>query len=155
MLAASLAKNGVGGGVQAAGAAVSAFDDSVQSSVAESALAGEAALVIAKPVRMKRARASPPSHPDCTKCSVKRSKVPGQGSAWSQFLKKYMAANPSMSVNEATIEARKRYVPPSGHKKSYERIFKEIWRLQHPSYKTEFTPEQAKEKMREDYLAKI
>lgn len=130
------------------------MDDPVPVANADVAVDSQASLVPLKPVRMKRARAIPQPHPECVKCSAKKPRSHGP-SAWSVFLKKYQNENPGMAATEAIVEARKRYVPPSGRKKSFERIFRELWRIRNPCWKTLYNPEQAKDKMREDFLAKI
>lgn len=108
-----------------------------------------------KLVKLKRERATPASHPECVKCSTVKKRKPGEASQWALFLKKYTQDHPGLSANQAIVEARKRYIPPSGKPKSYERVWREIWRSRNPLWKTTWSPSEAKAKMREDFLDKI
>lgn len=111
-----------------------------------------------KPAKLKRARATPKSHPECTKCSLvhKKSKTPGEPSPWARFLKTFKSQHPDMSADQVMREARKRYVPPSGKPKSFERIYREIWRAKNHTWKDLYPdPEDAKKKMREDFVEAI
>lgn len=110
----------------------------------------------------KRKRSVAPSHEACEKCMKSTQKKTGGPSPWMTFLKSYQMKNPGMSQGQAQIEARKRYVGPSGRKKSYERIFREVWRAKNPAWKTLYPgPEkldppkedsEATQKMREDFI---
>lgn len=108
-----------------------------------------------KPVRMKRQRAVVESHPECVKCGTVKKRVPGQPSAWAQYLRKFQVENAHLGAMESVIEARKRYVPPSGHLKSYERVFKEVFKTRHPAWRTQWSGEELKTQMREDFLRRI
>lgn len=55
-------------------------------------------------------------------------------SDWGRFLHEFKIKNPELCPLEATIEARKVYVPKSGKQKSFERIFTEVWKQQNPMW---------------------
>jgi len=95
-------------------------------------------------------------HPECTLCPPKKQKKgPAELTEWNAFLKKFRLEHPGMVSGEVTMEARKRYVPSSGKKKSYERLWKEVWRYRNPQWKDMYTPEEAKEQMRKDFIERI
>jgi len=111
-----------------------------------------------QPVKLKRSRAPPKlvnSHPSCEKCLHVKKRKPGQPSAWNQFLKNFQSSHPDLNAGSSIIEARKRYVPPNGRAKSYERIFKEVWKARNPAWKTLYREDELEDKIRADFLDKL
>jgi hypothetical protein len=113
-----------------------------------------------KPAKRKRSAAAISSHPECTRCTQRKKKDPNAPpSPWSLFLKKFRLENPGLSSGESLVQARKRYVPPSGRKKSFEVIFREVWQARHPNWKEEFPKSSGstefKDKLRDAFLAAI
>lgn len=84
----------------------------------------------------KKAKPAVPSHPDCDRC--KHAKTPGDPAPWAIFLKNFISTHPLMDIGKATIEARKRYVPPNGQPKTFEKIAREVWKAKNPNWKKEF-----------------
>jgi len=104
----------------------------------------------------KRVRIGFSSHPECVRCTQRKKKDPTHTpSAWSQFLKKYRLENPGLGSGQSLVEARKRYVPPSGRRKSYEVIFREVWQAKNPNWKEEFSKTDLKDKLRSEFLNAI
>ncbi len=55
-------------------------------------------------------------------------------SEWGRFLAAFKASHPLLCSVEATIEARKIYRPANGKQKSFERMFKEVWKQRNPKW---------------------
>lgn len=104
--------------------------------------------------KSKRKRDPAPSHPECGKCAKIKPRVPGQRSPWAQFLRSFQQQHPDMTQPQALMEARKRYVPPSGRLKSYERIYKEVWKTRNPTWQT-LNKDELAALMREDFVTRI
>lgn len=97
------------------------------------------------------AKAAPQSHPDCERC--KKKPAPTRVNPWNQFLKAYIKSHPELTVEDAKIEARKRYVPANGRKKSFERIYKETFLARHPSFKFKgLQDEELRDVIRDSFL---
>jgi hypothetical protein len=107
------------------------------------------------PVDPKPRKRKNHSHPDCETCSKKKSLSDNTPSNWIKYLQNFRLQNPSMSVTESIIEARKSYVPANGKLKSYERLWTEVWKARNPTWKVTLSKDEAKKKMREDFLLKI
>lgn len=104
----------------------------------------------------KRAHGTTVGHPDCPRCLKKKSQAEFEGpSAWTKYLRDFQFKNPGMSKGESEIEARKYYIKPNGRAKSYERIYRDVWRARHPTWKVDFNAAEAKDKMRADFLVAI
>jgi len=73
-------------------------------------------------------------NPDGTPAKKADKKEIERTSEWGKFLHGFKLAHPEISSLEATIEARKVYVPKSGKQKSFERIFTEVWKTQNPMW---------------------
>ena len=98
-------------------------------------------------------RSKPDAHPECDRCK-ERKKHPSEKSEWNRFLKDFQYRNPDMALGESLIEARKRYVPKNGKLKSYERLWRDVWRAKNPAWKS-MASEEWRGKMREDFLDAI
>ena len=55
-------------------------------------------------------------------------------SPWGRYLALFKADHPELCSLEATIEARKNYRPKNGKKKSFERIYTEVWKTRNPKW---------------------
>lgn len=75
-------------------------------------------------------------------------------SEWGRFLHKWKTDHPKMDPLEATIEARKRYVPSNGKAKSLERMFIEVWKARHPHWKL-LTKEDKEKAIRKTFIDTI
>jgi len=77
----------------------------------------------------------PESAPECAKClHDKEHRVPNP-SAYNTFLKQFEAANPTLDAFSCKIRARQLYVPQSGKRKSFERVYRDTYMAHHPSAK--------------------
>ncbi len=73
-------------------------------------------------------------NPDGTPAKKADKKEVERKSEWGRFLHDFKARHPDLAPLEATIEARKVYVPESGKQKSFERIFTEVWKTRNPRW---------------------
>lgn len=71
------------------------------------------------------------------------------------YLRKFQLEHPGMGTQEANIEAGKRYVPPSGKLRSYEKLYQRVWRARNPAWKTLWGKDESKTRMRDDFLERI
>lgn len=75
-------------------------------------------------------------------------------SDWGLFLADFKRTHPDMVPQDATMEAQMRYIPKNGKKKSFERIFTEVWKRYTPKH-VHMTKEQKALAMREDFIRTI
>jgi hypothetical protein len=75
-------------------------------------------------------------------------------SEWGKFLHKYKLEHPDVYGLQATMDARKVYVPKSGKQKSFERIFTEVWKQKNPDWQR-FDKEQRLAAIRADFIKAI
>jgi len=73
-------------------------------------------------------------NPDGTPAKKADKKEIERKSEWGKYLHDYKLAHPDICSLEATIEARKTYIPKSGKQKSFERIFTEVWKTKNPMW---------------------
>jgi hypothetical protein len=73
-------------------------------------------------------------NPDGTPAKKADKKEVERKSEWGRFLHEFKTKHSDMCPLEATIEARKVYIPKSGKQKSFERIFTEVWKQQNPMW---------------------
>lgn len=75
-------------------------------------------------------------------------------SDWGKFLADFKKTHPGMLPQDATMEAQMRYVPKNNKKKSYERIFCEVWKRYTPQH-VQMSKEEKILAMREDFIRTI
>ncbi len=90
-------------------------------------------------------------NPDGTPAKKADKKDVERKSSWGIYLHQYKLDHPDLASLEATIEARKEYVPKSGKQKSFERIFTEVWKTKNPRWK-QFSKEQRIAAIRADFI---
>lgn len=93
-------------------------------------------------------------NPDGTPAKKADKKEVERKSEWGRWLHQYKVDHPNLAPLEATIEARKTYIPKSGKQKSFERIFTEVWKVKNPRWTT-FTKEQRHAAIRADFIKSI
>lgn len=93
-------------------------------------------------------------NPDGTPAKKADKKEVERKSEWGRWLHDFKVSHPDMHALEATIEARKTYIPKSGKQKSFERIFTEVWKTKNPRWAT-FTKEQRHAAIRADFIKSI
>jgi hypothetical protein len=77
--------------------------------------------------------------------------APERKSPWGKYLFEYKQQHPELNPLEATIEARKRYVPENGKKKSYQKLFAEVWKIKNPDWRR-FTESERQLAMRQSFI---
>lgn len=104
----------------------------------------------------KSLKPKPEPHPACESCAHRKKKhqEPKESSKWDAYVRAWISAHPGSSHEECLREARKRYIPPNGKLKSYQRIWTEVWRLKNPGW-SHMDPDDRRKKMREDFLEAI
>lgn len=75
-------------------------------------------------------------------------------SPWGRYLFQYKVDHPELYGLEATIEARKHYVPTGKKPKSFERIFTEVWKTKNPNWQ-KFSKEERLAAIRASFVATI
>lgn len=93
-------------------------------------------------------------NPDGTPAKKADKKEIVRKSEWGQYLFDFKQKHPDLCPLEATIEARKTYVPKSGKQKSFERIFTEVWKTKNPKW-SQMTKEQRVAAIRADFVKAI
>jgi hypothetical protein len=93
-------------------------------------------------------------NPDGTPAKKADKKEVERKSEWGRFLHNFKLQHPQLHSLEATIEARKVYVPQSGKQKSFERIFTEVWKVNNPHWQ-KMSKEQRTSAIREAFIKKI
>ncbi len=84
----------------------------------------------------KNKKPCPESAQDCAKCQHDKERgIVSNPSAWNTYLKQFEAANPTMDTFTCRVRARQLYVPRSGKRKSFERIYRETYMAHHPAAK--------------------
>jgi uncharacterized short protein YbdD (DUF466 family) len=93
-------------------------------------------------------------NPDGTPAKKADKKEIERKSDWGKFLHDFKQKHPDIYGLEATIEARKVYVPKSGKQKSFERIFTEVWKQTNPGW-PRMTKEERTAAIRKAFIAAI
>src|SRR5436190_10874277 len=101
----------------------------------------------------------PASHPDCEKCKYDvHRKLNVKKSAWHKFKKDFVKevakTRPNITTAQAHIEAKMRYIPPSGKARGLEKIYRDSWKLGNPGWE-EMDEDEMYAKMREDFIATL
>lgn len=90
-------------------------------------------------------------NPDGTPAKKADKKDIERKSEWGRFLHQFKTSHPEMHSLEATIEARKVYIPQSGKQKSFERIYTEVWKVKNPRWQ-QMSKEQRVAAIRADFI---
>lgn len=80
---------------------------------------------------------------------------PERKTEWGRYLFKFKSDHPQLDPHTAKVEARKAYVPKSGKKKSFQRIFAEKWKANNPLWREMKTSKEVDAKIREAFLAQV
>lgn len=118
--------------------------------VRANAVADASELLPGKSKGIKRPRFG--KNPDGTPAEKVEKKAVERKSPWGIFLHKFKMEHPDLCPAEATVEARKIYVPKSGKKKSFERIATEQWKASHPREWAKLTKEERIEAVRAHFI---
>ncbi len=93
-------------------------------------------------------------NPDGTPAKKQDKKEVERRSEWGKFLHKFKQEHKEYHSLQATIEARKVYIPSSGKQKSFERIFTEVWKTKNPMWQS-MSKEQRVLAIRESFVKSI
>lgn len=93
----------------------------------------------------------PRPSPDCEKCNMPKTEtVP---SPWHAYLREFTARHPTLSKEEVMMKARLQYVPPSGKKKSFEKLYTQWYMAMHPHFAlSKPTPEEISKVVRKAFV---
>ncbi len=80
---------------------------------------------------------------------------PERKTRWGRYLFKFKTDHPAMDSHTAKVEARKAYIPESGKKKSFQRIFAEKWKANNPLWREIKDPKELDAKIRDAFLAQV
>lgn len=80
---------------------------------------------------------------------------PERKTEWGRYLFKFKAEHPQLDSHTAKVEARKAYVPASGKKKSFQRIFAEKWKANNPLWREIKDAKEVDKRIREAFLAQV
>lgn len=87
----------------------------------------------------------PPKHKDCERCNAPR-KEGANPSHWHAFLREFTSTNPKLTKEQARERARMIYVPESGKKKTFDKLYTMLWMSRHPG---EMLTKQSDEEIRD------
>jgi len=80
---------------------------------------------------------------------------PERKTPWGRYLYAFKKEHPEMDKHTAKVEARKTYIPESGKKKSFQRIFAEKWKANNPLWTQIKDPQELDNVIRAAFLAQV
>ena len=93
-------------------------------------------------------------NPDGTPAPKVPKKEPERKSPWGKYLHQYKLEHPDLTNADAEVEARKVYTPANGKKKSFERMYTEVWKKRNPKWE-KMDKEERRIAIRADFVKAI